>query len=88
MLKKLFIKNMVCNRCIQVVEEDLTKAGYEVMDIKLGEVLLYDEIPDEDIPAIKEMLEKRGFELLEDKSRKLIERIPPRSTLPVASTKS
>jgi len=75
MLKKLFIKNMVCNRCIQVVEEDLSKAGYKVMDIKLGEVLLADEFPDEDIPAIKEMLEKRGFELLEDKSRKLIERI-------------
>ncbi len=75
MLKKLFIKNMVCNRCIQVVEEDLSRAGYNVMDIKLGEVLLADEFPDEDIPAIKEMLEKRGFELLEDKSRKLIERI-------------
>ncbi len=60
MLKKLFIKNMVCNRCIQVVEEDLSKAGYKVMDIKLGEVLLADEFPDEDIPAIKEMLEKGG----------------------------
>ena len=34
---KLIIKNMVCNRCIKVVREELEKLGYIVNNITLGE---------------------------------------------------
>ena len=42
--KTLYIKNMVCNRCIQAVEEELINKGIDVVDIRLGEVKLAREI--------------------------------------------
>ena len=36
----LYIKNMVCDRCIKVVSEELTNLGYEVIKIKLGEAVI------------------------------------------------
>ena len=36
----LFIKNMVCNRCIMVVQNELDKLDFDVKNIKLGEVML------------------------------------------------
>ena len=36
----LFIKNMVCNRCIMVVQSELEKLGLGIKKIKLGEVVL------------------------------------------------
>ena len=35
-MNTLFIKNMVCNRCIMVVRNELEKLGYHVQQIKLG----------------------------------------------------
>ncbi|MEC5165540.1 hypothetical protein RCH18_001271 [Flavobacterium sp. PL11] len=35
---KLYIKNMVCNRCILVVKWKLEQLGFELLDVKLGEV--------------------------------------------------
>ncbi len=72
---KLFIKNMVCNRCIKVVNEELGKLGLEVLSIVLGEVIVngnYDELP---LEKIKIVLEENGFELIEDKKAKIIEEI-------------
>ena len=36
----LFIKNMVCNRCIMVVRQELEKLGLDVKSVTLGEVIL------------------------------------------------
>ena len=43
----LFIKNMVCNRCIMVVQNELDKLSLDVKNIKLGEVTLGKELTDE-----------------------------------------
>lgn len=71
----LFIKNMVCDRCIQVVHEDLNHAGYKVRDVKLGKVILYKDVNDVDLNKINTILKDRGFELLESRSRQMIETI-------------
>lgn len=71
----LFVKNMVCNRCIKVVNEELTRLGLEIISIKLGEVKinkLRDELP---YSQIKAVLEENGFELIEDKKARIIEDI-------------
>lgn len=72
---KLFIKNMVCNRCIRVVNEELKKLGYTIINLTLGEA----EIKENPDPAqrqkIKNILEENGFELIEDKTAKIIENI-------------
>ena len=45
--KKLYIKNMVCNRCITVVKAELDKLGLEADSIKLGEIDLHKELEKE-----------------------------------------
>lgn len=72
--RTLNIKNMVCNRCIKVVSEEMKKLGYKVLDISLGEVIIsgYDNI---DIDKIKFVLEENGFELIDDKNSRIIEKV-------------
>jgi AraC family transcriptional regulator len=63
---KLFIKNMVCPRCIKVVHEELEKLGVKIKSISLGEVET--ELPKESLPInqISDMLLENGFELIDD----------------------
>ncbi len=72
---KLLIKNMVCNRCIKVVGEELDKLGLEVISIVLGEVIVKGNVNETLLGRIKNVLEDNGFELIEDKKAKLIEQI-------------
>ena len=71
----LYIKNMVCPRCIKVVGEELEKLGVKFHSINLGEVVT--EKPKEKLPLkkISKVLELNGFELIEDSKSKLIEDI-------------
>ncbi len=71
--KTLIIKNMVCSRCIKVVKEELEKLNLEVNKIELGEV----EISGNEIPLekIRSVLEENGFELIQDKKAKIINKI-------------
>lgn len=71
----LYVKNMVCNRCIQVVKEELSLLGIEVQDIQLGEVRLAQPISAHKLNEVREVFAKRGFEILEDSNSKLIEQI-------------
>ena len=72
---KLHIKNMVCNRCKIVVKSELEKLGLHIITVNLGNV----EILEESIENQKEKLEKSfqllGFELLDNKISKTVERI-------------
>jgi AraC-like DNA-binding protein len=71
----LHIKNMVCNRCIKVVREELEKLKHDVRSISLGEVIIADALQQREMEHIKRVLQENGFELIEDKRAKTIERI-------------
>ena len=71
----LYIKNMVCNRCIKVVREELEKLGIEIQEIKLGEVVVNGSSDRIDYVALKETLEENGFELIDDKKAMAIEKV-------------
>ncbi len=71
----LLVKNMVCNRCIKVVREEIEKLGFNIKSIVLGEVVVEEKINDEFHSKIKSVLEDNGFELIEDKKAKLIEHV-------------
>lgn len=75
MSSKLAVKNMVCNRCIKVVNEELAKAGFTVKSVILGEVILEENLTNGDIDKIRNILEAEGFELLEDRKASVIEKI-------------
>jgi len=66
---------MVCNRCIKVVDEELSKLGLRVKNIKLGEVMV--ETDDDFLPMkkIERILSENGFELIDDINAKIIEKI-------------
>lgn len=66
---------MVCNRCKLVVKSILEKLELHPIRIDLGEV----ELQETDINAVKEQLKQElnlvGFELLNDKKSKIIEKV-------------
>ncbi len=66
---------MVCNRCIKVVQDELTAHNYNVESIELGRAVLKKPFGQDDFKAVKEVLEKNGFELLDSEDQKLVERI-------------
>jgi len=70
-----YIRNMVCPRCIRVVREELEALGLDIRSVSLGEVSVSGNQNSLPIPAIREVLEKNGFELIEDKRAKVIEEI-------------
>jgi len=72
---KLFVKNMVCGRCIKVVREELEKLNYTVSEISLGEVEIKENPSQQNLLMVKKILEENGFELIEDRAAKLIENI-------------
>ncbi|NCI48453.1 helix-turn-helix transcriptional regulator [Sediminibacterium roseum] len=71
----LFIKNMVCDRCILVVREQLEKLGIGIEQIKLGEVKTREQVSGETKQKVDLALTKLGFELIDDKKSRIIEKI-------------
>ncbi|MCO7186101.1 AraC family transcriptional regulator [Tenacibaculum sp. ZH5_bin.1] len=71
----LTIKNMVCNRCILVIQNELDKLGLGVKSIKLGEVILEKELTSDEKESLDKVLLDLGFEIIDDKKRRIIEKI-------------
>ncbi len=71
----IYIKNMVCNRCIKVVKEELTKLNIEIDKIELGRVYITSALTNKIKEQIKTTLSDNGFELINDKKSRLIDRI-------------
>lgn len=72
---KLYIKNMVCPRCVKAVEQIIRTAGGEPLHIQLGEVLLKNPLSSAELEKIGVELKKLGFELLDDNLQQQIDRI-------------
>lgn len=75
MNERVYIKNMVCDRCILVVRQELEKLNIDYKSVQLGEVELTN-IPSKDqIQEIKNNLHPLGFEVLDDKKTSIVEKI-------------
>jgi len=72
---KLYIKNMVSNRCKMIVKSELEEFGLHFIIVDLGEVEIMENITNEQRNLLNLNLEKSGLGLLEDKKRVLIEKI-------------
>lgn len=72
---KLYIKNMVCDRCVMVVKDVFTKAGLPPTHVELGQVELAEEIGEATKQVLADELQQLGFEIMDDKKSRLIERI-------------
>ena len=72
---KLYIKNMVCNRCVMVVKQELEKMKLKIVNISMGEVELVKPASARQLSDISVRLQELGFELLDDQKQKQIEKI-------------
>lgn len=66
---------MVCQRCIEAVEEEFQQADIPIKSIQLGQVVIKTNLSAHQNQSLRERLENRGFELLEDKNSQYIELI-------------
>jgi AraC family transcriptional regulator len=72
---KLYIKNMVCPRCVSAVEKSLQNIGVAPIDVRLGEVWLQEQLSAEQAVLFKDQLLPLGFELLDDSLKQQIDQI-------------
>ncbi|WP_312192685.1 AraC family transcriptional regulator, partial [Sphingobacterium sp.] len=72
---KLAIKNMVCNRCIMVVENELHKLNLHIKHISLGQVEIAESLTKNESEELAASFSALGFELIDDKRTVLIEQV-------------
>lgn len=72
---KLYIKNMVCNRCISAVKLELERLHIAYVSVILGEVTLESPLSAVQSEALRSALLSDGFALIDDKRSRLIEQV-------------
>jgi len=71
----LYIKNMVCNRCITAVQQLVEESGYHPEKVTLGEVLLKEDLSSDQLTSLDKRLMDLGFERIDDRKGRLVEAI-------------
>jgi AraC family transcriptional regulator len=71
----LYIKNMVCNRCILVVKKELEELQLNPGRVSLGEVEITKGISEEQLARLGKSLINLGFELLDNQNQQQIEKV-------------
>lgn len=66
---------MVCSRCKMVVKSELEKFGLHPLFVELGEVEIAEDINKEQEGKLNERLLSLGFELIDDKRSRVVEKI-------------
>ncbi|TXE17203.1 helix-turn-helix transcriptional regulator [Psychroflexus gondwanensis] len=74
MVKDFYIKNMVCDRCIKVLKNEIEAQEIELQEIVLGRVQL-DFKNEKQIDKLKVILQSNGFELINSVEDKLTEQV-------------
>lgn len=73
--EKLYIKNMVCPRCIMSVRQIIEQMDIPYSEVKLGEVTLPHPLSPEQQEQFSKALEEVGFSLIDDRKSRLIEQM-------------
>ena len=71
----LHIKNMVCDRCIMVVRQQLENLNFQVTDITLGKATIGPDPGEGQLLEISSSLKLMGFELIDNEKQKVVEQI-------------
>jgi AraC family transcriptional regulator len=72
---KLYIKNMVCKRCIMVVKQELEGMNLQPLHVAMGEVELKKPLTAKQEGQLNTKLNVLGFEILDNQKQKQIEKI-------------
>lgn len=71
----IYIRNMVCDRCVMVVRDLLREMGMEPSDVRLGEAVLARPLSAAERVSLDEALRRLGFALIDGRRERLAERI-------------
>lgn len=71
----IYIKNMVCPRCIKSVKDVLEQHELSYYEVELGRVSIKRALSNRKRAALAKDLEALGFELIEDKDQQLVNAI-------------
>ncbi len=74
-MEEIFIKNMVCPRCVMAVENVLKNQGIVYESVVLGRAVLEEKITTTKKEALEQDLNQLGFEILKDRDVQRIEKI-------------
>lgn len=72
---KIFVKNMVCDRCISAVANIFENSKIQIKSIQLGEVETEYELTETNLSNLESKLEEIGFERIKDSAHQLTEQI-------------
>jgi AraC family transcriptional regulator len=72
---RLYIKNMVCNRCIAAVTKEFNDLKLKPVSVSLGEVEIERDLGETKMTELRKRLNDLGFEVLDDNKKKVIEKI-------------
>lgn len=72
---ELYIKHMVCDRCIMVVKNELKQLGLSPVSVTLGTATFNKELSAEELLRVKQRLEALGFGLIDDKRIRFTEQV-------------
>ncbi|MEQ3664269.1 MULTISPECIES: helix-turn-helix domain-containing protein [unclassified Olleya] len=75
--KEFWIKNMVCNRCLKVIMQELQELEVTVISLELGRLLVEapNKTDNEIINAVTTVLHANDFEIVQNEEEMLVERI-------------
>ncbi len=70
----IYIKNMVCNRCILMVAQIFDEKGVKIENVQLGKVKTNKNVDADKLDQLNYKLKSVGFEIINDSKSKLIEK--------------
>tara|TARA_R110002073_G_scaffold57778_2_gene146572 strand:- start:14727 stop:15308 length:582 start_codon:yes stop_codon:yes gene_type:complete len=75
--KEFWIKNMVCNRCLKVIMQELQELEVTVLSLELGRLLVEapNKTDNEIINAVTTVLHANDFEIVQNEEEMLVERV-------------
>jgi len=71
----IYIKNMVCNRCILAVRQVLQSINIQPVQVNLGEIHLSANLSANQLQQLTSLLQPLGFEVLDNQRQRQIEKI-------------
>ncbi len=72
---EIYIRNMVCSRCIMIVEIELARLGFHCRSVEIGKIDVIEVLSSEDLLSIKGALARCGLDIVDNKKRLLVEKV-------------
>ena len=69
------VKNMVCNRCIKVITDELIKNNINCNRVDLGVIYFDKELSKQERITLNNLLKKEEFEIIENQNLKIVNQI-------------